>query len=158
VIHITNQSNSRKALHEQRFVRYTSDMQFKVPQFIDVEDKVFGSLTFKQFAYLAGGGGLAYLSFKIFPAFIAVLLALFFIALSLALTFFKYNDKPFAFTLQAMIRYITHPRLYLWHKDYSKKKEKVVEIPQQSSNAPGLTESKLKTLSWSLDVIDPNKQ
>jgi hypothetical protein len=29
-------------------------MQFRVPQFIDIEDKLFGPLTFKQFIYLAG--------------------------------------------------------------------------------------------------------
>ncbi len=33
-------------------------MRFEVPQFIDVEDKIFGPFTFKQFLYLAGGAGL----------------------------------------------------------------------------------------------------
>lgn len=138
-------------------MRYTLDMQFKVPQFIDVEDKVFGPLTFKQFAYLAGGAGLVYLSLKILPVLFGLVFAALFAALGLALAFYKYNDKPFAFTLQAMIRYITHPRLYLWHKDYSKKKPKTVEITQKPADNKGLTESKLQTLSWSLDVIDPNK-
>ena len=32
-------------------------MQFQVPQFIEIEDKIFGPLTFKQFIYLAGGVG-----------------------------------------------------------------------------------------------------
>ncbi|TSC80302.1 MAG: hypothetical protein G01um101429_152 [Parcubacteria group bacterium Gr01-1014_29] len=31
--------------------------QFQVPQFIEVEDKIFGPLTTKQFFYLLGGGG-----------------------------------------------------------------------------------------------------
>ena len=131
-------------------------MQFKVPQFIDIEDKVFGPLTFKQFAYLAGGAGLVYLSFKIFPTLIALVLAAAFASLALALAFFKYNEKPFIFTLQAFVRYITHPRLYLWHKDYSHPTKVSAPAPVPT-NRGALTESKLKTLSWSLDVIDPKE-
>ncbi|MFM2424198.1 MAG: hypothetical protein RLZZ70_589, partial [Candidatus Parcubacteria bacterium] len=30
-------------------------MQFEVPQFIEIEDKIFGPLTWKQFLYVGGG-------------------------------------------------------------------------------------------------------
>ena len=130
-------------------------MQFKVPQFIDIEDKVFGPLTFKQFAYLAGGAGLAYLAMKFLPT----ILALFFVpalaGFALALAFMKYNDKPFIFTLEAFIRYYTRDRLYLWHKQTVKETPKVVRSAPVDRGT--LTESKLKTLSWSLDVIDPKQ-
>jgi len=42
-------------------------MRFKVPQFIDIEDKIFGPFSFKQFVYLAGGAGLCYIFFKTLP-------------------------------------------------------------------------------------------
>lgn len=44
-------------------------MQYEVPQFIDVKDKVFGSLTFAQFIFSAGGVGGAYAAvrFLFFP-------------------------------------------------------------------------------------------
>jgi len=32
-------------------------MRFEVPQFIEVEDKIFGPFTWKQFIYLMGGEG-----------------------------------------------------------------------------------------------------
>ncbi|MBP6904759.1 MAG: PrgI family protein, partial [Candidatus Pacebacteria bacterium] len=70
-------------------------MQFKVPQFIDIEDKVFGPFTFRQFAYLAGGAGFVYLSVKILPGIVALIVAPMFAALVLALTFFNYNDSQF---------------------------------------------------------------
>lgn len=130
-------------------------MQFKVPQFIDIEDKVIGPLTIKQFAYLAGGGGLVYLSLKLLPLFIALPVAAAFGGFSLALSFMKYNEKPFIHTVEAFIRYYSRSRIYLWHK------QKAAPSPRESraTIAPdarsALTESKLKTLSWSLDVIDP---
>jgi hypothetical protein len=131
-------------------------MQFKVPQFIDIEDKVFGNLTFKQFAYLAGGGGFTYLTFKLLPTLIALPIAGVFIALSLALAFFKYNEKPFIHTLEAFVKFYSRSRLYLWHKQDVKAVEVQNKIPTKTSRGT-LTESKLQTLSWSLDVIDPKK-
>ncbi|NCT02072.1 PrgI family protein, partial [Candidatus Parcubacteria bacterium] len=38
-------------------------MRFEVPQFIEVEDKIFGPLTWRQFLYLSGGLGMAVVIF-----------------------------------------------------------------------------------------------
>ncbi len=131
-------------------------MQFKVPQFIDIEDKVFGPFTFRQFVYLAGGAGLVYLSLKLLPLLIALIFVPIFGGLALALTFFKYNDKPFINVLESFIRFYSRSRLYLWHKKETKASSKIVPEARVSAERATLTESKLKTLSWSLDVIDPN--
>lgn len=131
-------------------------MRFKVPQFIDIEDKVFGNLSFKQFAYLAGGGGLSYIAIRLLPVYIWIIVVPALIALALALTFIKVNEKPFAHILEAFIKYYLNSRLYLWKKEY--KKPTMQAQDQKPDLARGtLTESKLKTLSWSLDVIDPKK-
>jgi hypothetical protein len=132
-------------------------MQFKVPQFIDIEDKVFGPLTFKQFAYLAGGAGFGYLAFHYLPTIIAIFVGPAAAAFALALAFMKYNDKPFIHVVESFIKYYSRSRLYLWHKQTP-----TMAIPQKPTNgvqsARGtMTESKLRTLSWSLDVIDPKK-
>lgn len=131
-------------------------MQFKVPQFIDIEDKVFGPFTFRQFAYLAGGAGFVYLSFKFLPILIALVVAPVLAGFALALTFFKYNDKPFIHVVESFIRFYTRSRLYLWHKQEQANKHAVVPEARASASRAGLTESKLKTLSWSLDIIDPS--
>ncbi len=130
-------------------------MQFKVPQFIDIEDKVVGNLSFKQFAYLAGGAGLSYISIKVLPAFLALIITPALAGLALALTFVKINEKPFSHALESFIRYYSKSRLYLWKKQEPKivKQNKIEQSPLRAT----LSESKLKTLSWSLDVIDPKK-
>ena len=131
-------------------------MQYKVPQFIDIEDKVFGPLTFKQFAYLAGGAGFVYLSFKILPTLVGLVVAPVFAGLALALAFFRYNEKPFIHLLESFARYYIRSRLYLWHKQSPVEEKR--SIPKKSPDRERLTVSKLKTLSWSLDVIDPKGQ
>ncbi len=133
-------------------------MQFKVPQFIDMEDKVFGNLSFKQFAYLAGGGGLAYIAIKLLPVYLALLFVPALVGLSLALTFIKINGKPFSHALESFVRYHSKSRLYLWKKQEIKEKRIEDLAPKNKSIRDTLTESRLQTLSWSLDVIDSKKR
>lgn len=132
-------------------------MQFKVPQFIDIEDKLFGPFTFKQFAYLAGGGGMIFIAYKFLPLYISIFIILPVAALTALLTFYKINGKPFVYYLQASIVYATKSKLYIWKQrtQKAKKEEKVAEA--QSPIIPTLSESKLKDLAWSLDIMDNKK-
>lgn len=133
-------------------------MQFTVPQFIDVEDKVIGPFSFKQFLYLAGSFGLAYGIYRFVPLAISIPLALGIVTLGVALTFFKVNGKPFIFTLQAFVSFVTQSKLYIWKKQIPKKEnlQEKTKVAQevQGSAIPRLTESRLSDLSWSLDVLD----
>lgn len=133
-------------------------MQFKVPQFIDVEDKLFGPLTFKQFAYLAGGAGIIFVAYKMLPIYFAVPVILIFASLSLLLTFYKINGQNFIYYLQASIIYASKSKLYIWKQKLHKKEEaKKVEATDRST-IPVLSESKLKDLAWSLDILDKDNQ
>jgi len=131
-------------------------MQFQVPQFIEVEDKIFGPLTLKQFLYLGGGVGISVVLYFVIPfKFVAILISVPFIVLSLALAFYKINNKPFVFVLEAAVTYGLKNKLYIWKK-IPKKLEARPEIEENSSIdqliSPRLSDSKLKDLAWSLDV------
>lgn len=131
-------------------------MQFKVPQFIDVEDKLFGPFTFRQFAYLAGGAGLIFVIYKVLPLWIGIFLILPVGVLTFLLVFYKINEKPFIFYLEAGVNYFVSSKLYIWKQRLAKpgdKKEEVTSDPQITSIIPmTTTANKLKDLSWSLDV------
>ena len=129
-------------------------MQFKVPQFIDVEDKLFGPFTFHQFAYLAGGAGLIFVLYKLLPLWISIFLIIPVAALSLLLVFYKMNGKPFIFYLQAGVSYFLSSKLYIWKQRLAKPDNKEQETLPLVSIVPMTTEDKLKDLSWSLDVQD----
>ena len=128
-------------------------MRFQVPQFIEVEDKLFGSLSFKQFAYVAGAAGLAFVIYKFTPIFIWIILVPLVIVFGLALAFYKVNNKPFIDFLESAFMYYTKDNLYIWRKE----EKKLVPIEQKKEEprqvfVPRLSESKLKELSWSLDI------
>lgn len=129
-------------------------MRFQVPQFIEVEDKIFGPLTFKQFVYLAGGGGICVLLFMFFPKFLAIMISLPVAAFVLALAFYKVNDKPFINVIEAFFNYTLTNKLYIWKKE-DKPMNRTGEpssLPIQQIQVPKLSESKLKELTWSLDI------
>lgn len=130
-------------------------MRFQVPQFIEVEDKIFGPLTFKQFIYLAGGGGLCLVLFVFLPNFLAFLLSAPAAALALALAFYKVNDKPFIHILEAIFSYSTANKLYIWRKTpptYDQRPTTNDKTQLEQVQIPRLSESKLKELTWSLDI------
>ena len=136
-------------------------MIFQVPQFIDIEDKIFGPFTFKQFLYLAGGAGFTVVMFKLFPTVIALIVSSPVVILALALSFFKIINNSFIFTLEAFLKYHLGEKLYIWKKD-PKRAAAEKKLPQKNgeeipSLVPSLTGSRLKDLSWSLDVLDNTK-
>lgn len=131
-------------------------MQFKVPQFIDVEDKIFGPFTFKQFAYLAGGGGIIFIIYKLLPFWIAIILIIPVGILTGLLTFYKFNNKPFIFYLQAGMQYLLSNKLFIWKQRLVKPEIKKNEDKEEPSIIPAVSSSRLKDLSWSLDVQENN--
>jgi hypothetical protein len=133
-------------------------MQFSVPQFIDVEDKIFGNFTFKQFVYMLGGVGLGYLGYSWLPSFIGVPLAAIVLAFALALAFYKYNDRPFVVLLESAFYFLIRSKLYLWKRrtEDGAPEDLDPNAPNSQStvpvSVPTLSDSKLKQLSWSLDI------
>jgi len=137
-------------------------MQFKVPQFLEIEDKIFGPFTFKQFAYMAGGGGMCFVVYRAMGLFWGAIPILAIGGLSLALTFYKPNNRPFVDILQSGIKYFSQSKLYIWKKRPVDTKIQTERMRQMSKEeikifTPRLSESKLKDLAWSLDVLDLKK-
>ena len=132
-------------------------MEYQVPQFIEVEDKIFGPFTFKQFIYLAGGGGISVVIFLYLPLFFAIIATIPVAALTGALAFYKVNNKSFVEMLEAGFAYYTKNHLYLWKKeDHAQNTPEVLAAPQVRRQKLGLSESKLHDLAWSLDIKDKN--
>lgn len=133
-------------------------MRFEVPQFIDVEDKIFGPLTFKQFIYLIGGAGLGYVSYKLipFPFWIPVTGA--FVVFALLLAFYKLNRRPFIEVAQNWLTFMIKGKLYIWErsKPTIKKPEPIkqeVKVPEKVFN-----EKTIQDLAQNLDILDTYRQ
>lgn len=132
-------------------------MEYQVPQFIEVEDKIIGPLTLRQFIYIAGAGGLCVVFFSYLSFVFALLFALPVVALASSLAFYKINGKPFIEVLEAGFSYFTRSKLFLWKHQDSKTPESSVTTAKPlvsggSASGGKLTRGKLSELAWSLDV------
>lgn len=128
-------------------------MQFQVPQFIEVEDKIFGPLTFRQFIYIGGGLGASYVLWRILPIFLSVPLIACVGGLAAALAFFQFNGRPFIVALENAFFFVTRTKLYLWNN--VPKKVGMAPVARKASGevyVPKLSDSKLHELAWSLDI------
>lgn len=128
-------------------------MQFQVPQFIEVEDKIFGPFTFKQFIFLAGGLGTAYLLWRALPLFVAAPLIAVVGGFTVALAFIQYNGRPFLSAMESAFYFMLKTKLYLWNNEARKREPlKREERAPAPLYIPHLSDSKLHDLAWSLDI------
>ena len=131
-------------------------MRYQVPQFIEIEDKIFGPLTIKQFIYLCGGAGISYLVYAATSAFlpllVIILIVLPIIAFAVALAFYKINNKPLINVVESALKYYVGGKLYIWKKDVRPIIKQEQTATQNPLTLPKLSESKLKDLAWNLDI------
>ena len=95
---------------------YNTCMRFEVPQFIEIEEKIFGPFTWKQFIYLGGGVGTAAVILFTMPFIVFVLFGVPVAALGAALAFYPINNRPFSIFLESMWRFYKANRTYYWRK------------------------------------------
>jgi hypothetical protein len=127
--------------------------QFVVPQFIDVEDKIFGPITTRQFVIILVGALLLFIAFKLADT----ALFIFFLAtiggFTLILAFVKINGQAFHFFLLNILQTVRRPSLRIWQKKFSdpELKEYIsggkVEIPETIKEVPHMSYNRIRDLS-----------
>lgn len=135
-------------------------MQFHFPQYIDIEDKLFGPLSLKQAIYTAGGIGAAYVVYVYVPyLFLSVPIIAGVGVLTWALAFYPKEKlgRPFIEVLEAGFYYLLREKLYTWKKttkEPSLAQEKEF-TPTQAPLTPVIPQGKLSSSSFSIDVRGP---
>lgn len=128
-------------------------MRYQVPQFIEVEDKIFGPLTLKQFLYVSGGAAIGFILWSSLPQFLALLIGIPVVSFFMALAFYQSNGRPFVNTVESAVKYFFATKLYIWKKEEKKPSAKKTEEDTHAElYVPKLSDSKLKELTWSLDI------
>lgn len=133
-------------------------MQYSVPQFIDVQDKIIGPLTGTQFLYILGGVGTLFVFWTISPSIQVFLIpAVPTLGLFAALAFAKINGRQFSAFLWSAIQYVIRPKIRLWRREFAVRE--VRTDLRSGSAAPKkeaivgqrVTASRLRQLSHVLD-------
>lgn len=94
--------------------------QFVVPQFIDVEDKIFGPITTRQFLILLVAGIGIFLAYRFGDFSLFVIMIVLLGGLALTFAFVKVNGQTFHYFVLNIIQTTRRPSLRIWNKFHSK--------------------------------------
>lgn len=137
-------------------------MQYVVPQFIDVEDKIFGPISVRQFVTLLVGAFLIFVNYQLvykifipnFWFFALTSIAIF--GISGTFAFLKINGRPFHHFLLNFLVTIQKPRLRIWNKKLTREelvvKEEEITLPAPLPTKKPLSPRKLTELSLVVDT------
>ncbi len=129
-------------------------MMFSVPQFIDVEDKIAGPLTWRQLLWMIGMGAVLLLMFSVFDAQLFFVIAIPVVMLFIALAFYRPNGIPLAIFIFHSILFLFRPKIAVWERPV-----RVQAIPKKETAAPvvpvvrqqPLTQERLSELARMVD-------
>lgn len=131
--------------------------QFTVPQFIDVEDKIFGPITARQFVIMLAGFLLIAICYKLLAFTMFIIIGLLIFGTSGVFAFLKINGMPFQYFVLNFAQTLRRPQLRVWnslYKKYSKAVEKKEKVKAESIAPPrkSYTDSRLTELSLIVDT------
>lgn len=110
-------------------------MQYKVPQNVDIEDKVIAGLTLRQFMFIMVAGGIGLLEFYAFVgplSFLFLPMAIITGGIGVAFAFVKINDRPFEVFIGAAMKSLFAPHERVWNKDIDIDIPKHTETPRKA--------------------------
>ena len=132
-------------------------MQFKVPQNIDMADRIVGPLTLIQFLYVLVGGVIVYFFFNtIGPVnhtlffIIATPITLF----TLAMAFLRIQDQPFPKFVVAFFVYLIRPKSRRWFKGGHDPKLEIVKDEQNKDEHITRKKISKSQLEQLIQVVD----
>jgi hypothetical protein len=138
-------------------------MQYPVPQFLDVEDKIIGPFGLKQFGFIFGGGLIVVAIFRIFQfGLVFFALGMPIGLLTLFLAFGNFNGKKVYEAIPIFIKFIGAPKAMVFQKErntddlnigpITMEQMQAINANQKISNIPvESAQSQLKRLSRLLD-------
>jgi len=130
-------------------------MHAQVPQYLDIEDKIIGPLTLKQFIILLLGGGVIFLLYNALRFSVFILLAIPIALFTLLLAFYKINNQKFGKFVASVLGFISKPNIYTWKKQTPKKPTeepapKIIKKAEPSKEPP--KEEELEEIEWRIEI------
>ncbi|MEK7584514.1 MAG: PrgI family protein [Patescibacteria group bacterium] len=126
--------------------------KFIVPQFIDIENKILGPITVRQFITVAVGGVFMFVAYRLADFSLFLIEASIILIITAMVAFLRFNGLPFHIFLLNMVGTYKKPMLRVWLKEESqqhdggkkkqskKDKEEKYFVPRKSISSEKLSE------------------
>lgn len=126
--------------------------RYVVPQFIDVEAKIFGPVTVRQFVIMLVGAMFIFIWYSLFDFSLFVFMTAMTGAMTLVIAFVKINGQTFHYFLLNIFISLKKPTLRVWQKiptvvKQAKEKKEDKKLSIASQKIPQVKKAKGKSLS-----------
>ncbi len=128
--------------------------QFVVPQFIEVEAKIIGPISARQFIQIIIGLGFSYAWFRLFSSPL-IFIPMIFLTTSIfgALAFGKVNGQTMHYFLLNLLQTLRRPRLKIWFRLPYQEEKEAAQVEEVTVRDKGpITESRLAAVSLIVDT------
>lgn len=130
--------------------------KFIVPQFIDVESKIFGPITTRQFLIMLVGLMFGFIAYKLSDISLFIVEAFIIFIVVAALAFVKVNGAPFHIFLLNYIKTMKSAKVRIWRRQpyiqYSKKETEENITDEPVKRRRNVSASRLSELSLIIDT------
>lgn len=107
-----------------------SQQKYVVPQFIDVENKIIGPITVRQFVVLMATAMIQFVTYKLTDFTLFVVLAVIELGIGGMIAFAKINGQPFHYFLLNVLQTTRKPKLRVWDKRLTEAElRKIIKAP-----------------------------
>jgi len=100
--------------------------QFQVPQYIDLESKIVGPLTLKQFGFIAAPALVCFFLFFVLGLGLWIIFTIILMSAGAAFAFVKVGGRPLYVIALFALSFFWKPKLFLWKRPIV---EDVIEVP-----------------------------
>lgn len=122
---------------------------FQVPQFIEQKPKIVGPLTLQQFAFIGTASFLSFIAYYTFNFYLWIIVSVVLGTIAVLLAFAKINGQDAVVVLKSLFRFLIEPRLFLWEKNFSEKKDGAPEKIEEVRNTMSI-QQKLKSITLTI--------
>ncbi len=127
--------------------------QFTVPQFIDVEDKIFGPVTTRQFIILLVASLMVFIAFKLADTTLFIFLLALIGGFAIILAFVKINGQAFHYFILNIFQTARRPSRRVWNKQYTRaelnelRRSQEVEVEEKVAPVKKVSYNRIRDLT-----------
>jgi len=108
--------------------------QFTVPQFIDVENKIIGPITVRQFVIFLGAAIIIALAYRLFDFSLFVTVAVLILVVSVTFAFVKINAQPFHLFVLSLFQTVRRPKTRVWNNRLTPLDDMIAVAPTSTTS------------------------
>lgn len=127
-----------------------------VPQFIDIEDKVAGPLTWRQLLWVIAMGIILLVLYNMLPGIVFIVVAIPIVLFFSALAFYRPQGQPLISFLGHGFFFFFRPKVAVWERPVVRPRAVSTTKPQhqvEPDHTKGVSREELRNLAKMLDTV-----